>query len=135
MISFLSKLGNLIVKGAAVIGGFAPLLEAAAPKESGLIQTVSADLSAMANVVVSIEGAVQSANAQGAALTGAQKLQMAIALIQPIVLQSNVIAGKKIADPSLLTKAVGEYAQATVDLLQSVHPDEAQNMVIETMKT
>ncbi len=135
MVSFLSKLGGYIVKGAAALAGFAPLLETVAPKDAGVIQTVSADLSAMANIVVQVEAGAQAIQAAGGTITGAQKLQMAAALVQPILIQSNLIAGRKIADPALLQKAASEIAQGIVDALQSVHEDQAQNMVIATLKT
>lgn len=135
MVSFLSKLGGYIVKGAAALAGFAPLLETVAPKDAGVIQTISADLSAMANIVVQVEAGAQAIQAAGGTITGAQKLQMAAALVQPILIQSNIIAGRKIADPVLLHKAATEIAQGIVDALQSVHEDQAQNMVVATIKT
>jgi len=137
MVSFLSKLGSIIVKGAAAIAGFAPILSMVDPKDAHTIQTVSADLSAMANIVVQVEAAGQSLAAApgGVPLTGAQKLQMAAALVKPILIQSNIIAGRQIADPALLDKAAMELAQGVVDALQSVHQDAASAMVVAKLNT
>lgn len=129
MLSFLSKLGEIIVRGAAIVSGFEPILEAAAPKQAGVIQTVNADLSAMANIVVQIEAASQAIKAGGGTMTSDQKLAAAVALIGPIVKQSSLIAGHQIADAALLQKGVGEIAQGVVDTLQSVHPDAANDLV------
>lgn len=135
MLSFLKKLGTIIVQGAEIVGGFAPILETAAPKQAGVIQTVSTDLSALATVVTQVEATGAAIQAAGGTLTGAQKLAMAIPLIGQIVNQSSVVAGKKIADAALLEKAISEYAQATVDLLNAIHPDEATNMVTGKVNT
>lgn len=135
MISFLSKIGQYILKGAAAFAGFAPILEAVSPQNAGVIQKVDTDLGAMATVVVNIETLAQQLANSNQPMTSAQKLTAATALVGQIVTQSNVVAGRKIADPVLLQKAITEYAQATVDLLQAIHPDEAQNVVTSAIKT
>ena len=137
MLSFLKKLGQIIVQGSEIIGGFAPILSAAAPKEAGVITTVSTDLSAMANIVVQVEAtstAIAAATAGGTPLTSAQKLAMAIALIGPIVNQSSVVAGRQVANATLLQQAISEYAQATVDLLNSIDQSAAGGMVVASVK-
>jgi hypothetical protein len=134
MVSFLSKLGSVLLAVTNAFVPFEPILEKILPQnQAGVVKTVSNDLAAMANIIVQVETVAQQLNLAGNTLTGQQKLQMAIALITPVVTQSNLIAGKKIADPALMQKAIAEYAQATVDLLQAIHQDEVAHVVAENV--
>lgn len=77
------------------------------------------DFTAMGTVVIQMETALQGK-------AGTDKLAAAIPLVGNIVRTSELVAGKKIGDEALFTKAIQEYTQATVDLLNSIHPDEAK---------
>jgi hypothetical protein len=49
-----------------------------------------------------------------------------IPLVANVIKTSEMVVGKKIDNEALFTQAVTEYAQATVDLLNSIHHDEAK---------
>lgn len=119
--TFLKKLGDVILKGVAVWSGFAPIAQLAIPGEAGKIATVSNDLAQIADLVVTAESFGQAAN-----LTGDQKAQFIAANVVQILLKSSVLAGKKIADPDLLKKAGQEIAGGIADALNAVHDGEVK---------
>jgi len=119
--TFLKKLGQILLKGvgiAASIGGLSlPFLGSGKAAQIGT--TVINDLTQMSSMAIAIEAALQGK-------PGTEKLAALIPLITNIVRTSEVVSGKKIADEAKFTLACQEYAQATVDLLNSIHPDEAK---------
>lgn len=58
--------------------------------------------------------------------SGAAKLEAAIPLVSGIIKSSELVSGKKIADEAKFTLAVQEITQGVVDLLSSIHEDEAK---------
>lgn len=119
--TFLKKLGQLLAKGAAIVLGIGPiLLPFLGSGKAGQVAATSInDLTAIAQTVVQIETALQGQ-------AGTAKLAAAIPLVTNIVKTSELVAGKKIANEALFTQACQEFTQATVDLLNSLHPDEAK---------
>lgn len=87
--------------------------------------TVIGDISKMVGVVKDVEAL--DATLKGTGLTSEQKLAGAAVNVQQIVLDSEFLFGKKIADQALFNKAIGEYTQATVDLAQSLEAQPAQS--------
>lgn len=128
--TFLKKLGSIlanITNIAGVAAGIGPILApllgsgkaAQVVTQASTVVAVGVnDLTAVGSVVVQMETALQGK-------TGAEKFAAAVALVGPIISTSQLVSGNKIANPALLQKAVEEYTQATVDLLNSIHPDEA----------
>lgn len=118
-ISFLKQAGLDILKGAQIFMGIAPiassLLQPSNPTVSGKIDS----LDQMVGQAINIEQSF--AAAFGSAKTGTAKLQALIPQVQQIVLSSEALAGKKVGDDTLFAKAMQEYAQATVDLSNSLH--------------
>ncbi len=118
---FLAKAGAIAVNIAGVAAGIGPII---APyigtKAAGVVGTVTNDLTLMAQQVVTIETALQGK-------TGADKLTALIPLVGGVLSTSELIAGKKIANEALYTKAVQEYAQASVDLLNAIHGESVPN--------
>lgn len=135
MRSFLKKIGTIMLDVTAMVTGFAPIIESVDSAHAGVVKVVSTDLTAIANAITQVESAAAAVNAAGGSITGAQKLQMLIPAIRQIVITSNVVANRQIASPDLLEKAVAEFAQAGVDMLNAIHPDEAQHMVVGKVKT
>lgn len=122
--TFLKKLGQILVNLAGIAAGVGPIILPflGSGKAGQVAGTAVNDLTAIASTVVQIEtvfAAIPNA-------TGAQKLAAAIPLVGNIIKTSELVAGKKIANEALFTQAVQEYAQATVDLLNSIHPEEAK---------
>lgn len=121
-LTFLKKLGGIVLQVGAVVTGLYPLIQPmlGSGKPATIVGTAVNDLSQISKLVIQIEAVGQSLN-----LTGPQKLQALVPLVQNVVLTSEVVDGKKVANNDLFVKACTEYAQATVDLLNSIHPDEA----------
>lgn len=116
--SFLKKAGTLLVNTVSVVELGYPVLGKLLPsKVAGVADTIVTDLEHMSGVVTSVE-AVAAAIPQG--LTGEQKFKAALPGITRAVAMSSIVAGKKIADQALFNKACSEYAQATVDMLNSL---------------
>lgn len=113
--TFLKKFGQILAKIgiiAASVGGITiPFLGSG--KSAQVAGTVVNDLTAIGGVVGQIEVALQGKS-------GIDKLTAAIALVRPIILTSQMVIGKKIANEALFTQAIQEYTQATVDLLNSI---------------
>src|SRR5882724_1372611 len=122
--TFLKKLGTILANVAGIAIGVGPIIGPflGSGKASQVTGTVVNDLTSIGALIVQIE-------TMGAAvgLTGPQKLQAAIPLIGNIIKTSEMVAGKKIANEALFTQAVQEYAQATVDLLNSIDQGEAKS--------
>lgn len=119
--NLLTKIGQVAMKGLAILSGYGGLASALVPQASGAIQKVTSELSLFAGVV----GDVQ-AFGEVAQIHGPDKLKMAAVKIEQVILDSAFMAGHKIADPALFKKAVEGYAQATVDFMQSLHGDGLQ---------
>ena len=120
VITFLKKAGTILVNAVSVIELGYPVLGKLIPKSAaGTADTVVNDLEQMSSVVTSVEtiGAALPTN-----LTGEQKFAAALPGITQAVAGSSVMLGKKIANQALFQQACKEYAQATVDMLNSLDP-------------
>lgn len=123
--TFLKKLGTILVNVAGIAVGVGPLIQPflGSGKASSTATTVVNDLTSMGQLIVQIETAFAGLPVQ---TTGAEKLKAAVPLVANVIKTSELISGKKIANEALFTQACTEYTQATVDLLNSIHPDEAK---------
>ncbi|HJZ83501.1 MAG TPA: hypothetical protein VKD91_24235 [Pyrinomonadaceae bacterium] len=128
--SFLKKLGQVLATvGAGALGVgpmVAPLFGSkgtqVAGQVAGFVGTAVNDFTAISSVIVQIETALQGKS-------GPDKLQAAIALVGPIIKTSQIVSGKKIADPALLDKGIMGVTNAMVDILNSIHPDSVNSEV------
>jgi hypothetical protein len=124
--SFLKKLGEVLLTAGASAVGFgpliAPLFGSGGAKVGQEIAAVSNDLTSIGSTVIQIEVALNGKS-------GAEKLAAAVNLIGPIIRTSELVAGKQIADPALLTKGIQEITQGVVDVLNSVHADSVKTVV------
>jgi hypothetical protein len=124
--SFLKKLGQVLATvGATALGVgplVAPLLGSKGNQVSAGIPTVINDLTAISSVVIQIETALQGQ-------AGADKFKAAVALVGPIIKTSQIVSGKKIADPALLDKGIEEVTQGVVDVLNSLNADSVSTEV------
>ena len=118
--TFLKKLGQLIVEGLGIAAGILPVIQAAVPNSGAVVQTISADLNAIGQIVVQVE-------AMGAALglSGADKLRAAVGPVTQILLQSELLAHKPISDISALNGAAQDVINGVVKALNAVHPNAA----------
>lgn len=122
--TFLKKLGQVLLKVIGIAAGIGPLVTPflGSGKASQVASTTVNDLTLVGQTVVQIETAFAAVPNS----TGAQKLQAAVPLVSNIIKTSELVVGKKIANEALFTQACQEYTQATVDLLNSIHPDEVK---------
>jgi hypothetical protein len=123
--TFLKKLGQIIAQLAGAAVGIGPII---APflgggKTAAVVTTGINDLTAIAKLTLTIEAAFASVPNS----TGAQKLQALVPLVSNIISTSEVVSGKKVADPATFTKGCTEVAQGMVDILNSISPDAAQH--------
>jgi len=122
--TFLKKLGQVLLKVVAIAAGVGPIIQPfmGSGKAAQVTGTAVNDLTSIGSIIVQIETAFAAIPNS----TGAQKLAASIPLIANIIKTSELVSGKKIANEALFTQACQEYAQATVDLLNSIHPDEVK---------
>jgi hypothetical protein len=122
--TFLKKLGQVLLKVVGIAAGVGPILIPflGSGKSAQVAGVAVNDLTSMGQLVVQIETAFAAVPNS----TGVQKLQAVLPLISNVVKTSELVAGKKIANEALFTQACTEFAQATVDLLNSIHPDEVK---------
>lgn len=127
---FLKKLGLDLVQFGRIFAGFAPLAQAVAPQYAPAIAKANLDLSAIGDLVVQVEamGAQQG-------LTGAQKLQIASGLAAPIVAASNLLSGRKLADPKVIGDLSTQTVQLVVNILNAVHEDSASGASVSVIKS
>lgn len=118
--TFLKKLGELLLKGATIAAGIypvvQPLLGSKAQEVSGKVVN---DLTLVANQVVTIETALNGK-------TGADKFAALVPLVAGIIKTSELVSGKEIADETKFQQGVSEIAQGVVDVLNSIHEKEAK---------
>ena len=122
--TFLKKLGTILLNVAGIATGVGPIIMPflGSGKAAQVEGKVVNDLTSIGSLIVQIETAFAAVPGS----TGAQKLQAAIPLVANVIKTSEMVSGKKIANEALFTQAVTEYTQATVDLLNSIHADEAK---------
>lgn len=123
--TFLKKLGQILGAISGISSVVGPIVQPflGSGKAATVAGTVTNDLTAMGSAIAQIETAFGAV----AGSTGAQKLQASIPLIGNIIKTSELVVGKKIANESLFTQAIQEYAQATADLLNSIDQSEAKS--------
>jgi hypothetical protein len=129
--SFLKKLGQVVAQVGALALGIGPLVSplfgSKGDQVGGQIQTVSNDLTLIAQVVVQIETALQGQ-------AGTDKRRAAIALIGPIIRTSQIVSGKKIADAALLETGIGQITDGVVAVLNSIHEESVKTEIANASK-
>lgn len=124
--SFLKKLGQVGAQIGALALGIGPLVSplfgSKGDQVGGQIQTISNDLTLIAQVVVQIETALQGK-------TSTEKREAAIRLIGPLIRTSQIVSGKKIADAALLETGIGQITDGVVAVLNSIHEESVKTEV------
>jgi hypothetical protein len=125
--TFLKKLGGILVAGLGLFTGIWPLLKNAIPGASTntTVATVENDFTKVANVIVGVEATI-AAISDPNAKTGAQKLQAAAGQVAGIIRASELISGKKIANEALFIEGSTDVTNGFAKILNSIHPDAAQ---------
>lgn len=118
--SWLKTVGQIALAGAK-IAGFAPLVMPFIPEDRRT--TVDAIVARTTDTLSSISGVIAQAEIMGQALAlpGADKLKGATPAVAQLVLQSSILAGKKIADPAKFQAGCQQIAAGVADVLNSLH--------------
>lgn len=118
--TFLKKLGQLLLKGTTLAAGVYPLVQPLLGSKAGAaVGTVVNDLNLIAGQVNTIELALSGK-------IGADKFAALLPLVAQIIRTSELVSGKEIADEAKFQAGVGEVAQGVVDILNSIHEKEAK---------
>lgn len=112
---FLTKLGTIITKVTAIAAGVTPLFPQY-DKETGKVMDT---LNGIAAIVMNAE-----VFGQVLGTPGADKLRAATPLVAQILLQSDMLAKKKINDPALFEQGAAKIASGIADVLNSVKDSE-----------
>jgi|SRR5579871_97170 len=132
--SFLKKLGTFLAQelpvAASAIPALAPFLNLALPASAQpaaekVEATVSSEVSLMTQAVVSTETMANAIGSPG--LTGAQKAAAAGTGVLQVLLASEAMAGKKIADPAGAQKAAVTIAGGLADFWNAVDGSAVPN--------
>ncbi|HEV3469253.1 MAG TPA: hypothetical protein VG148_08025 [Pyrinomonadaceae bacterium] len=120
---FLTKLGQAVLKGIAIVSGVAPAFSQI-PGLSGPVQTISQDLSQIAQIIAQVEVIGQQLGHGGP-----DKLSAAAPLVEQVLLQSSLLANRKIDKnrADLFTQGSKKIADGMADVLNSLHEDEVQS--------
>jgi hypothetical protein len=114
--TFLSKLGSIILKATEVIMGFGPLVSMTVPATAGAVTVITNDLQQIAGIITSVEAAGQALQ-----IAGPQKLIAATPLVAQAILQSSLLANHKIANEVLFKQGAQKIADGMADVLNSLH--------------
>ncbi len=116
----LKKIAGYIGQATAIVAGFGPIFTALRPQDAGTVQTVSADLAQIADIVMLMETAFAAPG------SGAQKLQASTPAVAQIILKSSLLANHKIEKADLFQKGCASIASGVADVLNSLHADNVQ---------
>jgi hypothetical protein len=125
--SFLKKLGMVLAGVASTALGIGPIvtpLLGGGNKASGVVSTITNDLTLVGSVITQVETIFAGQDG-----TGPQKFKAAVALVGPIIRTSQLVAGKKIADEAKFRDGITGVTQGIVDVLNSLHPDSVSQEV------
>ena len=121
--TFLSKLGGIVLKGIAIANGYGPLAAGLFPKAAPVIAEVSSELQQAAQIVVTAEAMGQALNVKGP-----EKATAAAPLMMQLLIQG-LVAGKqgaKIHDQTLALQGARKMGEGMADFLNSLHEDGAK---------
>lgn len=123
--SFLKKAGLDILKAAEIAAEIAgvvqPIVDRTGGKAASIVDKAVSELQQFESLAITVEAA-SNAMLGPDAKSGPQKLAVLVPFVSSIVQESEVMVGKHVADPVLFAKAMTEYAQASVDLANSLKP-------------
>lgn len=112
---FLSKLGQILLKGTQLVTGLGPLLPS---QYQGAVAKTKDTLEEAAQAIVYAE-----AFGQALSVPGADKLKAVTPVIAQILLRSDLLTGKKIDNPELFKTGSTKIADGLADILNSLKDD------------
>src|SRR5229473_448728 len=114
--NLLAKIGGIILKATEILTGFGSVVSQSIPSSSGVITTVSKDLTEIATVITQVEAVGQSL-----AIAGPDKLKAAAPLVAQVILSSAMIVNHSIADSAKFQGGCTKIADGMADILNSLH--------------
>ena len=114
--TFLSKLGKVLLKVAEIATGFAPLVNQYIPQTKEVTPKIEDKLNQALNVVVTAEQMFESAGLQK---SGSQKLAAASKFVTQIVQQADLLVGRHPKNEALFADASTRLTAALADILNS----------------
>lgn len=116
---WLAKAVSIITKIVAIGTGLDPVLKYVLPPSAqGAEQKIQSELVSIAGEITNIEAVYQAV--VGTAGGGPAKLKAAIPYISKIILSSEMMIGKKVADEAKFEAAVAAVTSGFADLLNSL---------------
>ena len=114
-LSLLKKIGMIVGNVAGIVAGVGPIATAMFPQQA---DRINEGIGIFRQIVAIIQQVEVIGNTL--ALTGPQKLQAAIVQIGALIRQIDLVKTNKIQDQALFDKAIAGFAQASVDLQNSL---------------
>lgn len=112
---FLKKAGSILGKITQLWLGFAPMLT----NIPGAVRSeISSDLTILAGIIVNAE-----AMGQALGIAGPEKLKAAAPLVGQMMLQSSLLAHRKIKDPVLFLRGSTKIGDGMADVLNALDDD------------
>lgn len=114
--SFLAKLGKILLTGAATLTGVLPIVQPLLgrnTKVDAVATKITDTLTLIGTSVVTIEMALNGK-------AGVEKFAALVNLVGPLIRTSELVASKEIADEAMFQKGINEIAQGAVDILNSL---------------
>ncbi len=115
--TFLQKLGTILLKVTQVITGFQPIQQVTYPQASNVVTKVLSELSLLSGLVVQAE-----AMGQALGIKGPDKAKAIAPLVAQMVLQSEMMVGREIGDVALFQKGCIGLGGDIADILNSLKP-------------
>lgn len=116
--TFLKKFGMIVANIAKIIIGIGPLLPTGDKK-------VADTLNSVASIILTVEAVGQSLS-----VAGPDKLKAATPLVAQLILQSDLLSGKRIDNPELFKSGCEAIADGMAKLLNSVKADDLEDKSI-----
>jgi hypothetical protein len=113
--SFLKKLGMVLGNVAGIVAGVGPVASMLFPQQAGQIEQGIGIFRQILAIVQQVEIIGNTIT-----LSGPDKLKIAIAQIGALIRMTDMVKTNKIKDPVLFEKAIAGFAQASVDLQNSL---------------
>ncbi len=113
--TFLQKLGTILLKVTQVITGFQPIQQVTYPQAGNIVTKIISELSMLSALVVQAE-----AMGQALGIKGPDKAKAIAPLVAQMVLQSEMMVNRKISDPVKFQAGCQELGGAIADILNSL---------------
>ncbi len=115
---FLKRLGSIALKVTSLAVGFEPMVRGMIPSDNGETELVFDRLEQVRDIIIQVEVFGQALD-----LPGASKLEAAAPAVANLILQSTIMAGRKIDNPDLFKAGAKQMAAGMADILNSLKDD------------